>query len=367
MDRSRHPRSAQDTVGFIIVPESIDPLISIIVPFYNARNYLTQCLASIQTQIYSKWECICVDDGSRDESSLLVNSFVDNDSRFRLVRQVNGGPGVARNTGLTAAVGQYFTFVDADDALHPQMLECLVRCAEKHGSDLTLCAHAEFTIEVPVRNVDLDAVISSSHCLKAPLFACLLDYRRHQVQPWGKLYRADRHGCLRFPCMYGAEDLYILIDIYARSLTLAMVEEELYYYRTDGGTLTRNGLRTYKTYIMNSSEVASHCEEVCLGTQCDPATRVKLVRKFGSCVVLLYLFEALSDRRLSREEKKVCVELARNELTKVCDASVDGWRSMPIKYWYLYPAFVRYEIPGVIYASVVIRNAIRRVYIACFR
>ena len=103
------------------------PLISIIIPMYNAQDFLSTCLTCIRNQTFSDWECICVDDGSLDDSVDIVSGFSRMDLRFKLIGQKNKGPGKARNTGMDHARGKYFTFVDADDIVHPQMLEILLR------------------------------------------------------------------------------------------------------------------------------------------------------------------------------------------------------------------------------------------------
>ncbi len=110
--------------------------ISIIVPVYNAEAHVAECLSSIQSQTFKDWECICVDDGSTDESPSIVEQFALNDPRFRLIQQKNGGPGVARNTGLESAKGESFTFVDADDLVHPEMLKRLLGLVKTYGADL---------------------------------------------------------------------------------------------------------------------------------------------------------------------------------------------------------------------------------------
>ena len=93
------------------------PTVSIIVPVYNAEQYLLQCLDSIVSQSNSNWEAILVDDGSTDGSFQICKTFAENDKRFRVFHKTNGGVSSARNYGINHARGEWITFVDADDLI----------------------------------------------------------------------------------------------------------------------------------------------------------------------------------------------------------------------------------------------------------
>lgn len=102
-------------------------MISIIVPVYNAEQYLEECITSILAQTYPNFELILVDDGSRDRSGDLCDAYAREDSRVRVIHQKNGGVSSARNAGLDAALGEYINFADADDWVEPTYLEGLLR------------------------------------------------------------------------------------------------------------------------------------------------------------------------------------------------------------------------------------------------
>lgn len=102
------------------------PLLSVIVPVFNARNFLDRCVCSILDQSFSDFEVIFVDDGSTDRSAEIVRRFARVDSRIILVEHAkNSGPGAARNTGIAKARAQYVTFVDSDDFVDRNLLEVL--------------------------------------------------------------------------------------------------------------------------------------------------------------------------------------------------------------------------------------------------
>lgn len=100
-----------------------DSLLSVIVPVYNAAKWLPRCLDSICGQTYPQLEIICVNDGSTDDSAKILEEYAAKDSRIKVIHQENAGVSVARNAGLDAAMGEYVTFVDADDWLETDAYE----------------------------------------------------------------------------------------------------------------------------------------------------------------------------------------------------------------------------------------------------
>ena len=113
--------------------------ISIIVPIYNSADYLQYCLESISRQTYKEFEVLLIDDGSTDSSSVIADSFVSLDSRFKVVHKKNEGVSVARNIGLSMAQGEYVTMVDSDDTLADNYIEELYHACTKFNVDVAIC------------------------------------------------------------------------------------------------------------------------------------------------------------------------------------------------------------------------------------
>lgn len=103
------------------------PLISIIVPVYNAEQYISRCVDSILAQKFSDFELILVNDGSTDGSLAICRSYLDKDSRVIVCNQTNGGASSARNHGIDVSKGEYICFADADDYVNEYYLEYLIR------------------------------------------------------------------------------------------------------------------------------------------------------------------------------------------------------------------------------------------------
>lgn len=213
------------------------PQVSIIVPVYNARAYLPQCLASIQAQTFPDWECILVDDGSSDGSGDICDEISLRDARFRAIHQPNAGVSRARNAGIEAARGEHLFFCDADDAAHPLLLELALAQQKKdrdalvawrHTSDRALWEQPSFGAgPFDVTDYPKRALLS---CFYAGSFL---------NPPWNKLFsrKLVRDHGLRFDARlsYG-EDLRFCMD-YLRAwfsvcpqAHLCMLELPLYYY-----------------------------------------------------------------------------------------------------------------------------------------
>ncbi|PJA51426.1 MAG: glycosyltransferase family 2 protein, partial [Candidatus Marinimicrobia bacterium CG_4_9_14_3_um_filter_48_9] len=105
----------------------MDHLVSIIVPVYNAETSLETCLSSVLQQTHGQFELIVVNDGSRDDSQKIVDSYVKQDQRVKSFIIRNQGPSIARNVGIDVAQGQSIFFLDADDSLEMNALELLVK------------------------------------------------------------------------------------------------------------------------------------------------------------------------------------------------------------------------------------------------
>ncbi|MBL0052074.1 MAG: glycosyltransferase family 2 protein [Bacteroidetes bacterium] len=101
------------------------PKISVVVPVYNTASYLAECLNSIMNQTFNDIEIICVNDGSTDDSPLMLESFKNKDERIVVINKKNGGLSSARNTGIKHAKGEYVYFIDSDDYLELDAFERL--------------------------------------------------------------------------------------------------------------------------------------------------------------------------------------------------------------------------------------------------
>lgn len=119
--------------------------IAVVVPVYNAAEYLPLCLDSIAAQSFSQFCCVLADDGSTDGSGEICDTYARRDPRFEVLHLKNGGAAAARAAGVRAVSCEYLAFCDADDLLHPRFLESLLHAAEQSGLPIACCRYDTFT------------------------------------------------------------------------------------------------------------------------------------------------------------------------------------------------------------------------------
>jgi glycosyltransferase involved in cell wall biosynthesis len=120
---------------------NIEIKVSVIMPIYNASEYLKPALDSVLEQTLSDIEVICIDDGSTDSSLEILKEYQERDSRVRIVTETNAGPALARNNGIRRARGEYIAFLDADDFVEPRFLEELYGLAKRDDLDIAICKY----------------------------------------------------------------------------------------------------------------------------------------------------------------------------------------------------------------------------------
>lgn len=136
-----------------------DPLVSIIMPAYNAEKYIAESIQSALAQTYKRWELLIVDDGSEDGTATIGRKFASADARIKYLRRPNGGQGKARNTGLEKATGELVAFLDADDLWVPEKLALQVTAIRETESDLVFSdgvvfdEHSEPPTTIPFRTI----------------------------------------------------------------------------------------------------------------------------------------------------------------------------------------------------------------------
>lgn len=115
------------------------PLVSIIIPVYNVELYLSKCIDSILAQSFTDWECILVDDGSKDKSGSICDNYALKDNRIKVIHLNNSGVSVARQVGIDNVCGEYSIHIDPDDWIESNMLEELYNKAKSDDADMVIC------------------------------------------------------------------------------------------------------------------------------------------------------------------------------------------------------------------------------------
>ena len=123
-----------------------NPLVSIIVPIYNAEKYMKKGIDSIINQTLKEIEIILINDGSSDNSGKIADEYAKKDSRIIVIHQENSGPSVARNKGISIAKGKYIGFVDSDDYVEETMYEEMYKYASENKVQMAMCSYYEKSI-----------------------------------------------------------------------------------------------------------------------------------------------------------------------------------------------------------------------------
>ena len=165
------------------------PLISVLVPAYNAEAFLEQCLESIVAQTYRYLEIIVVDDGSTDGTATISDRWAERDDRIRVIHQPNGGHSAARNTALDAMTGELVIMVDSDDVLHPQFTATLLELMQKHDADIAVGGYTAFYGAEPDFKGHSGGNPRSYDQQQALLAVFYQQGLTHS--PWGRLFKAS--------------------------------------------------------------------------------------------------------------------------------------------------------------------------------
>ncbi len=201
-------------------------LISVIIPIYNAEEYLDSCIESIVNQTYKELEIILIDDGSADRSSEMCDEWAKKDSRIKVIHTENGGGARARNFGLDAATGDYIAFVDSDDIIHPEMYDILYNCIIGNNCDVAECSYStEYPLEEKTDN-SLIAVYNKEETVRENICG-----KHCQQLIWNKLYKREIVGDIRFTAGKLIDDEFFVYKVLGNSNKTAVINSKLYFYR----------------------------------------------------------------------------------------------------------------------------------------
>ena len=209
--------------------------ISVIIPVYNVENYLEESLDSIINQTFADLEIICVNDGSTDNSSIILNKYANKDSRIKIIDQKNKGAGAARNSGLDVATGDYIYFFDSDDILELTALEELYKIAYENSLDLIIFKLINFIDEtgeefkVPYHEMSqiMDKLGNTIFSYEE-IVEFLDDF---DVTPHTKFFKKDLISEIRFDENVIFEDNLFTVDYIFNAKKIYLYNKYLYHRR----------------------------------------------------------------------------------------------------------------------------------------
>lgn len=216
-------------------------LISVLIPAYNAERYIEVAVRSVLKQTYNNFELIILDDGSTDHTGQICKKLCKKDSRIFYYYQENSGIVEARKQLLSHVTGEWFTFLDADDLIHPQMLEIFLNIA-KSNNQIDIVATRE------IQNISKRLCIGKHHLHYSldnvfpvlypgrKLVSNFLYYPVFHVGVTSKLYSSKLITCSfkSIPKIFVGEDACINAILFQKADHVAVVDERLYFYRFGG-------------------------------------------------------------------------------------------------------------------------------------
>lgn len=261
-----------------------DALVSLIIPVYNAQDYLPLCIDSVLGQSYRNLEVILVDDGSTDESPSICDAYADKDNRVRVLHQDNGGIAKAQNTGLDAAQGYYIAFADNDDILDSRNIELLMHALVKTGADMSKARWRQFGLSqmnrveqearsgaeepgvITVFTNPLEAyqtVFCKALRLLGEMAGRHSEARYLNEANWCRLYRAKLWEGIRFPEGRYAQDTAVAGRLYTRMDKVADIDTNLYNWlqRPESVTHSKQQVGFYHDHIQAALENMALCRE----------------------------------------------------------------------------------------------------------
>ncbi len=239
------------------------PLVSIIIPAYNAAETIVSTLCSVTAQTYPHIEIIVVDDGSRDDTASIVRQLGSADPRIRLITQPNAGVAAARNAGIEQASGEFVAPIDADDLWHPTKIEKQMQVMLGGGDDLGF-------VYCFCRLIDAqDKVICSQYpvtcrgrALHRHLFTNFVGNGSALLTRKSVVLRAGGYDTnLRQRGAEGCEDLLLQLKV-AREYSVDLVPEYLVGYRVTPSSMSQNDQRMLRSWMQVMQIMRHECRQV---------------------------------------------------------------------------------------------------------
>lgn len=207
------------------------PLITVIVPVYNAEKYLRRCIYSILRNTYSNLEVLCINDGSTDNSEDILLEIAKKDSRLEVFSQPNSGVAVARNYGLDKAKGDFVAFIDADDWVHKSYFEYLLNSCRTGGVSISVCKYRCVGHEKFIDNENVYKVESKLSVKESFKISFLKTF------VWGRIIERKIIGNIRFEKgMKFGEDTIFMLKLLCENpdVYINLLDNVLYYYYDSG-------------------------------------------------------------------------------------------------------------------------------------
>lgn len=232
-----------------------NPLVSIIIPCYNVEKYVEECINSVLAQDYKKWECIIINDGSRDNTLEIITHFKSKESRIRVITQENLGLSATRNKGIDHANGEFLFFLDADDILSTNAISTLVSSSQNNDIITGIIIESTFSTGTIFKASQLLHPKEGTITFENNQFEVLRRTMDKGLTPvaQNRLYRKEfiDKNTIRFKSGILHEDELWFFETMLLAKNVKFIDSETYFYRVDNvDSITKNvGDRNLESYI----------------------------------------------------------------------------------------------------------------------
>ena len=207
--------------------------VSIIVPVYNVEKYIEKCLKSLISQSYKNIEIILIDDGSKDNSGKICDTYKGKDSRIKVIHKENAGVSEARNSGIQKATGKYLCFVDADDFVMNDYVNYMYQLIVKNSSDIAVCAKMFSNFNEEQSSDEMTAVLDGENAIIR-----ILNYRM-PIGVYSRIFKKDliKNNKIKFlKDIYMGEGFNFNVACFQKAKKVIISNYKVYYYRRDNAT-----------------------------------------------------------------------------------------------------------------------------------
>lgn len=309
-----------------------DVLVSIVIPVYNVEKYLNRCVRSVINQTYKQLEIILVDDGSPDSCPRMCDEWQQKDSRIKVIHKNNQGLGMARNTGLDNAKGNYVCFVDSDDYIDKDTIETSLKAALDNDADIVVYG---------IKTVNNEGQIVKSEVPKSDKYVFYGQEIINELVP--NMLSVDYSSTRRLDCGMSmcellismeliinnkwrmvserdiiSEDFYSLISLYSYTNSVVIIPRNFYYYCRNDLSLTHvynpNRYKKIKEFYDLSLQQFRDCGYT---KQCEKRMASVYLSFVVGAVKSIISSDASIKKQIEEVNKIVCDDHLRNVLNDI--------------------------------------------------
>ncbi|MDF2800626.1 MAG: hypothetical protein K0S61_529 [Anaerocolumna sp.] len=299
----------------------LKPLISVIVPIYNTQDYLARCVDSIREQTYSNIEIILVNDGSTDKSPSICDNYALIDRRISAIHKINGGISDARNHGLEVAKGEYVTFIDSDDFIHPKFIKFLLYHCLKDECEIAACGL--------LKGSGVEFIDTLKPCTRIYTKTEAFLSRKIKSGIVGKLYKTSLFDELRFPVSdhFNYEDEALTYRLIYGCNRICITTRELYYYFQSPSSTTRN------TKHFQSIDFYGILKERCKFFAAKEKELLEYSYEYACLCLMLFFLNCSKDKDNTNDKEEILL-IFENYYFKMLNSDIT-----PLKYKLMFTTF----------------------------